>query len=203
MYHLLPMPKIIAVAVFLNAVVIAYLAYFLNPLATSASLETLKYLSAAMSVLDIIILLVSTYLWRWLWKVFPFLSDKYFPDINGIWEGKIIFHDIAENNGLVAKARIRQDLWSIHIDLFSTTSKSHTLVAYPTIEAGNQILYYVYHNTPQNPEYPEYKGTSLLLIKGKTTALELSGHYFTVRGTKGRIELKRVNDDPKENIEMG
>lgn len=131
----------------------------------------------------------------------PALSNQIFPDINGIWEGKIIFHD--NNQQLVeldAKARIRQDLWQINMDLHSTTSQSHTLVAYPIIEAGNPKLYYIYHNTPNNPEYSEYKGTTILAVKLEATAVELIGQYYTIRGTRGRLELKRTGADPKQSL---
>jgi hypothetical protein len=75
-------------------------------------------------------------------------------------------------------------------------------VAYPTSEAGNYVIYYVYHNTPKNPEYSEYKGTSLLEIKRGNAPTQLNGHYYTVRGTRGRVELKRISDNPKEHFEM-
>lgn len=178
----------------------AYIAYWFDPQGTSLSI--LKLLSAAIFVLDAAIILVSTYLWRPLWKLIPLLPSLIFPDLNGIWEGRIIFESSTGETKLKAKARIRQSLWSIHIDLYSETSKSHTLVAYPTSEAGNQVLYYVYHNTPKNPQFPEYKGTSLLTIKRGTTPSQLSGHYFTVRGTIGRVELKRVSDNPNGKYEM-
>lgn len=63
------------------------------------------------------------------------------------------------------------------MDLCSTTSKSYTLVAYPTVEAGNHKLYYVYHNIPKNPQYPEYKGTSILGVSFSSRAMELKGQY--------------------------
>ncbi len=200
MYHLLPGRKILTSVAFINAFVLAYLAYWLDP--SRSSLGILKYLTTSIFILDVVILLISVYFWRWLWKYIPVLSEMYFPDLNGIWEGRIIFQNNLEQNGLEAKARIRQNLWSIHIDLSSTTSKSHTLVAYPTLEAGNRIIYYVYHNTPKNPDYPEYKGTSILTVKSEIIPMQLSGHYFTIRGTKGRIELKRVNLNLNEDYQL-
>jgi hypothetical protein len=200
MYHLLPGRKILTTAGFLNVVVLAYLAYWLDP--SISSLGVLKYLSVSIFVLDIGILLISFYLWRWIWKYIPVLSEIYFPDLNGIWEGRIIFQSDSGQDGLDARARIKQNLWSIHIDLSSTTSKSHTLVAYPTLESGNQMIYYIYHNTPKNPEYPEYKGTSLLTVKSETSPMQLNGRYFTIRGTRGRIELRRTSLNPNETYEL-
>ena len=200
MYHLLPVRQILTGVAFLNAFVLAYLAYWFDP--SNSSLGVLKYLSASVFVLDILIFFVSLYFWRWLWKFIPLLSDMYFPDLNGIWEGRIIFQSATEQDGLDAKARIRQNLWSIHIDLYSNTSKSYTLTAYPTFESGNRIIYYVYHNIPKNPEFSEYKGSSILEVRSETTPMQLSGHYFTIRGTRGRIELKRTSLNPNEGYEL-
>jgi len=131
------------------------------------------------------------------------LSSSYFPDLNGIWEGKIIFQGNPEhNNSLNAKARIKQNLLSMHIDIYSTTSKSNTLIAYPTIEAGNKKVYYVYHNTPKIPEYPEYKGTSILEVNNESIPMKLIGHYFTIRGTRGRVELKRISQNPNDDLDV-
>lgn len=196
----MPVRQILTGIAFLNALVLAYLAYWFDP--SNSSLGILKYLSGSIFVIDILVLSVSLYFWRWLWKSIPLLSDIYFPDLNGIWEGRIIFQSDSESDGLDAKARIRQNLWSIHIDLYSTTSKSYTLIAYPRLESGNRMIYYVYHNIPKNPEYPEYKGTSVLEVKSETEPMKLSGHYFTIRGTKGRIELKRTSINPNENYEL-
>ncbi len=149
-----------------------------------------------------ITLLVTVYFWRWIWKVIPVLSEIYFPDINGIWQGKIIFNRGLEDEELDAKVRIKQNLWQINMDLCSTTSKSYALVAYPTLEAGNHKLYYMYQNTPKNPKFDEYKGTAILSVKLEAKPMELSGQYYTIRGTRGRIELKRVSLNPKESYEL-
>lgn len=103
---------------------------------------------------------------------------------------------------MYAKARIRQNLWQLTIDMCSETSKSHTLIVHPTIEAGNYRIYYMFHNISKNPEYPEYKGSSILTTKLESRPLELDGHYYTMRGTIGRIELKRISTNPKEKYEL-
>lgn len=147
---------------------------------------------------------MSVYFWRKIWSIIPIISEIYFPDINGIWAGKIFFLDPSSNQekGLIAKVRIKQNLWKINIDLCSTTSKSYTLVAYPTVEAGNHKLYYVYHNTPKHPSYPEYKGTSILDVSFSSKPMELKGQYYTIRGTKGRIELSRISPNPNDRFEL-
>jgi hypothetical protein len=200
MYHLFPGRKILTSVAFLVATLAAYLAYWFEP--TNSSLATLRYISGIIFVVDIAFLLLSTILWRSFWKYIPILSEIIFPDVNGIWEGKILFDNGSDHKYLDAKARVRQNFWSIKIDLYTTTSKSSTLVAYPTNDAGNPMIYYVYHNIPQNPKYPEYKGTSILEIKCGKAPKRLSGHYYTIRGTKGRVELQRVSENPNGSFEM-
>jgi hypothetical protein len=132
----------------------------------------------------------------------PILSEAYFPDINGIWQGKIIFNINENEKELDAKVRIKQSLWNINIDLCSNTSKSSTLIAYPTIEAGNHKIYYIYYNIPNNPEYSEYKGTAILNVQLQSSPMKLNGSYYTIRGTKGRIKLKQISSNPQEDYEL-
>ncbi len=154
--------------------------------------------STTITVLDLFIYFISIKGWRWVWRLIPAFSDTVFPDLNGIWEGSIIFED----QRLAAKARIRQNWWRIAIDLHSETSKSHTLVAYPIKEAENPKLYYIYHNEPQDPNFPEYKGTSILVPRMNSKPMRLSGHYFTVRGTVGRIELSQISFNPAQDFAL-
>lgn len=121
--------------------------------------------------------------------------------MNGIWEGKIIF-DTNPNNAtgyLDVKVQIRQDLLTIYMDLLSATSKSHTLLAYPKNESGNKILYYVYQNTPNDPKRPPFNGSARLEVGGSKNAPELQGNYFTNRNSLGRIQLKRISDNPNDS----
>ena len=200
MIHLLPIRKILTIFAALNILVFLFLLFILG--SQSLSIEVVRYISISITILDVVFFLVSIYFWRKIWEIFPVFSEIYFPDINGIWQGKIIFESNLQEKELDAKVRIKQNLWQINIDLCSTTSKSYTLVAYPKIEAGNYKLYYLYHNTPKKPEHPEYKGTAILNVKTETKPMEFNGQYYTIRGTKGRIELKQISLNPKENYEF-
>ncbi|NEP19771.1 MAG: hypothetical protein F6J97_23280, partial [Leptolyngbya sp. SIO4C1] len=184
MFHLLPGRKILTTFAFLNVGLILVLLYFLSP--SNKSLEITRYIGVSITILDVFAFLISIYFWRAIWEKIPIISEVYFPDINGIWDGKIIFIDAASNQEkeLAARVRVKQNLWKINMNLCSATSKSYTLVAYPTIEAGNHKLYYVYHNTPKKPQYPEYKGTSILSISFSSRPMELKGQYYTIRGTQ-------------------
>ncbi len=176
------------------------LVYIINP--SDLPVVIMKYISISITILDIIAFLISIYFWRFIWQYIPVLAEIYFPDINGIWQGKITFNANSQEKELEAKVRIKQNLWHINIDLCSSTSKSSTLVAYPTIEAGNHKLYYIYHNIPNKPEYPEYKGTAILNIILQAKPMKINGVYYTIRGTNGRIELKQISRNPNEDYEL-
>lgn len=200
MFHLLPGQKILRTFIFINTALLIGIAYFINP--STATFGLLKYLSFTISLIDLAVLFISEYLWRLIWLKIPFLAETYFPDLNGIWEGRIIFQKDEQEKFLLAKARIRQNLWKLTIDMCSETSKSHTLLVHPIIESGNHRIYYIFHNISKNPAYPEYTGSSTLTVKLQADPIELDGHYYTMRGTVGRIELKRTSTNPKEKYEL-
>lgn len=200
MFNLLPSRTILKTFASINVLFFLVLVYFINY--GNLSLGVIKYISLTIGVLDVVSFLVSIYFWRFIWKFVPLLAEIYFPDINGIWQGKIIFHHELQENELDVKAKIKQNLWSINMDLCTTTSKSYTLVAYPTMEAGNKKLYYIYRNIPKNPEYPEYNGTANLDIRLQANPMKLSGAYYTSRKTNGRIDLKQISKNPNEDYEI-
>ena len=193
MLHLLPTTKVIVTTTSIIVIVIGWVTYTPQKALT-------EWISLALSLSTIIetsLLVIMQIGWRSIWKLFPILADKYYPDLNGIWQGKITFED--PQGELSVRARIVQDLTQITMDFSTETSESYSLVAHPRVEGGNHILYYIYRNTPKNPQYPEFKGVSILNVKSEKLSLELSGHYFTVRQTRGRVELKRKSSNPKEN----
>lgn len=200
MYHLLPIRRLFAFFALAHVILLLLVTFVFNP---GASLfEILRYSSFVLVLLDGCVLITSTLLWRQLWRRLPFLASQYFPDLNGIWQGRIEFESNSKSKYLQARVRIRQSLWSIYIDLCSETSKSSTLVAYPTTESGNKVLYYIFHNVSRTPGYNDYKGTSVLAVDTTSPSFRLSGHYFTARGTRGRIELKHISSDPDQPYEL-
>ena len=201
MYHLLPVRRLLTLFATLHLGLLLLVVSIFN--SNSSLLGFLRYSSGILFALDVVVLIVSVSAWRWFWKRIPQLSNLYFPDLNGIWQGNIKFEtNTGELRALEAKVRIKQNLWSIQLDLCSETSKSSTLVAYPGEELGNKVLYYIYQNVPKNPKHNEYKGTSLLSVDITSASSRLNGHYYTVRGTRGRIELKRISPDPNQPYEL-
>jgi len=137
---------------------------------------------------------------RKIWSVMRVFDGALFPDINGTWEGEIVF----DGGSLDARAVIRQTISHTQIDLHTPTSKSITLESTPVSESGQPRLYYVHRVTPHNPDWHVYTGSTLFDVRHVTVAgkrvLELSGYYYTDRKTNGRIRLRHVGGDCTQDI---
>ena len=131
---------------------------------------------------------------RLLWSIARYFNGALYPDLNGVWEGEIITED---NQTLVARAIIRQALLHTEIDMHTASAKSITLEATPVMESGQFKLYYSYRAKPKTVGYGAYTGTTIFDIRevtlAKTTALELSGYYYTDRLTRGSTRLRQIS----------
>jgi len=168
----------------------------------SKDIPLFKILSIApwISVL-ILFILTSNFTSRMVWWVARKFNKSLFPDLNGTWEGEIIF---GENKSILAKALIRQTIFQTWIDMHTETSKSSTLESTPSTEHGQPKIYYSYRSNPKNSDWPSYIGTTIFdvrrVIDNSNEELELSGQYFTDRGSKGRVRLRQVSKDINHDV---
>jgi hypothetical protein len=149
----------------------------------------------------IVLLILSSYISRKIWAFLRFFNNALFPDLNGTWEGIIT----TENDEKIeVRSVIRQSLLITQIDMHGETMKSITLETTPTMEQGQQQLYYVYRATPKDPARSAYHGSTLFHIRQieeeNCKQLELSGHYYTDRKTIGRISLRQICTDPSKDV---
>jgi SMODS-associating 2TM, beta-strand rich effector domain len=143
--------------------------------------------------LAIVSLLTAAPAARFIWRVISIFRRSLYPDLNGIWEGEIVFEAGAR---ISARAIIRQSLLNTQIDLHTETSKSFSLETTPTLEGGQFKLYYTYQSKPKNPNWSTYTGSTIFdvraPVKNPARPMELSGYYFTSRKTNGRIALRLI-----------
>lgn len=149
----------------------------------------------------LVFILLSPLLSRKIWFLVRCFNNTIFPDLNGTWAGEITL----ENGHLLpVRAVIRQSLLMTQIDMHGETTKSVTLETTPTIESGQQKLYYVYRSSPKTPGWPSYNGSTLFDIRRvadeKGERLELSGHYYTDRKTIGRVRLSHQTKNSNEDV---
>ncbi|REE18247.1 hypothetical protein B0G71_1246 [Paraburkholderia sp. BL27I4N3] len=165
-------------------------------------LPLIKVVSIAPLVaLAIIFALTTNGISRFIWKSVKRLNSNLFPDLNGTWSGEIV---TADGKNISAKAVIRQTLLQMQIDIHTETSKSITLETTPAAEGGQYKIYYLYRSIPKNPEWDEYKGSTIFDIRcaaeGPRRVLELSGAYFTSRKTVGRIRFRQESPDTTTDV---
>lgn len=139
---------------------------------------------------------------RFLWLIARRLNPALYPDLNGEWEGEIIFEGQA--SPLEARAVIRQFLLKTEIDMHTATAKSQTLEATPAKTNGQFKLYYTYLAEPKDPQFGDYKGSTIFDVRyvedGTKKLLELSGRYYTDRATIGRTTLRQISHNPNSDV---
>jgi hypothetical protein len=181
----------------LTLVIYALIERFLPQVVTIAR----PFALASAIALILTFLLTSKWISRRVWKIARLFNGSLYPDLNGVWEGEIEF---AGNKGtLKARAVIRQFLINTEIDMHTETAKSSTLEATPVIQSGQFKLYYTYSAKPKAPGYGTYTGSTIFdirLVPGKMGGVELSGYYYTDRGTRGRTRLRQVSTDTKTDV---
>ncbi len=194
MINLLPVTKVITAISVLYAISISIILFFVYD-KDSGVAEGIFIAVKGTFVLNLFLLGIVYFGWKWLWKLFPSLNKLLFPDLNGEWDMTIHWKWGDKEGKAQAVAHIKQDFLRISMEVSSEDSDSNTLLAKPQkdSESGRAILYYIYRNTPKlkngNQSLP-YIGTAILKL-GHTNFDLLEGNYYTDRTTTGYYKLKR------------
>ena len=185
-----------AVAVFLVAAII-------DTTAIETPWKFFRILSVAVVIAEGLWIAAATWFWRRLWSMIPSLNRVVFPDLNGVWKGKI--DSTSTSNPKQATLRIRQTWFGIHLTLETDESTSHTYSA--TLDAdraaGRFLLRYHYRNEPKaavaDRNTPHDGACVLEMTLDHPTRLR--GKYFTARRTTGDIEFQQVARDPEQSAD--
>ena len=143
---------------------------------------------------NVILGMAFRYGWRCLWRRFPSLNDRLFPDWNGTWDVEI--HSQWKEEPVYAKAEIKQDLLKVSISLQAERSDSDTLSVVPKKhpESSRPHLHYLYEARPtqgyQDDDLP-HMGAAILRPDLNNNDV-LRGSYFTNRPTSGHYVMTRV-----------
>ena len=155
----------------------------------------LSIVVSAATALDLMLVLLITTIWRRLWRTFPSLNDRLYPDLNGTWD--VIITSEWQRGGHVvhATAEITQIFTQITINLQSDRSVSETLCVVPAKDSVSNWprLYYVYQNEPTasvRQDDQSRLGAAVLRADLAETGV-LRGNYFTDRATKGDHVMTR------------
>ena len=150
-------------------------------------------MATAFNLLLVFVVLVA---WRKIWEIFPILNNAFFPDLNGDWNVTIDWLWSGKSGQKNGKAKIRQNLTKISIELFTDESESESLSVKPNRdpESGRPHVFYFYRNIPTHIQARKnserHEGTAILRVKPDNIDI-LEGNYFTSRHTSGRMTLYR------------
>lgn len=191
--------RLVAVA----TTILAYLSYALIERYLPQVLIMVRPFTLATTIaLILTFLLTSKWASRLIWKIARYFNQSLYPDLNGVWEGEIEFDEGKVK--LQARAVIRQFLLNTEIDMHTETAKSLTLEATPIISSGQFKLYYTYNAKPKKPGYGIYTGSTIydlrVIENCPKKSFELSGYYYTDRGTKGRTRLRQISNDTNADV---
>ena len=188
-------------AVAIITTVLSIIIYLVTAALLPGHEQGFRIFGLASTIAMVLTLLIST---KWsarvIWRFARHFNKSLYPDLNGVWEGKIITEDGSE---IAARAIIRQVLLQTEIDMHTPTAKSATLEATPVMERGQYKLYYTFRATPKMVGHGAYIGSTIFdirMLDGPASQFELTGKYFTDRKTIGRTELRQISDDTNRDI---
>jgi hypothetical protein len=177
----------------------AALLILIVPLTTHATSLSVHTAFAGASGLYLLLLGLTSFGWKYLWKYVPKLNQWLFPLLDGKWDMTIHWQSNGGSGTVVAEATIKQSFLKISMEVTSNDSDSETLIAHPKkdAESGTSLLYYVYRVTPRltsgQAGGPNYLGSAILKFYPSDQVAELRGNYFTSANTQGHFELSRAD----------
>jgi hypothetical protein len=171
-------------------------------LITSEPPSELKLISLVASIISVVVVGIAGATWRWIWRRFPVIGRKTFPDLSGTWQGQLVstWKDPATRQGVAPipiTIWIRQGLFLTSIKLRTGESMSYSTrcLLEADREAGRFRFWYSYDNTPR-AEYrhrsARHEGVGWLELDIDTDPERLVGCYYTDRKTSGDIDVHRV-----------
>lgn len=148
-------------------------------------------LTTSITITAFIVTAFVSFAWRW--RIFRGWFVPY-PNLNGDWEGSITFDYEGKERTRKIKMQIKQTFTCIIVDLVTNESKSKNFCGSFNIDKNREIkqLIYSYLNEPDvkyRDRSPLHYGTTKLDILPDNKTME--GEYWTDRGTKGSIKLKK------------
>lgn len=172
----------------------------------------LKFASLIATLITLGIAGVASVTWRHLWRRFPVIERRTFPDLTGTWEGTLhsTWIDPATNQ---PKPPISTTIW-IRQGLFSTSVRLRTgeSFSYSTRcmleadhDAGRFRIWYSYDNQPTAEvayRSARHEGVAWLEMDIDADPDRLAGQYYTHRRTSGDMEFHRVNRELQSEVQQ-
>jgi hypothetical protein len=162
----------------------------------------LKLISLVVMIISTGVVAIASAIWRRVWKRFPLIGRKLFPDLTGTWEGELVStwtHSATDQTArpIPVTIWIRQGIFSTSIKLRSgeSTSYSTRCLLEADHEAGRFRFWYSYDNNPRaqyRHRSARHEGVAWLEHDIDTDPERLVGYYYTDRKTSGDLTARRV-----------
>ncbi|PWX01054.1 hypothetical protein CYK73_09950 [Clostridium perfringens] len=142
------------------------------------------------------------------WKV-PILNKLlYRINLNGTWYGQykstsLMNNEVYEGNMVI---RIKQSFLNINVTSFTEnySNYSHSEILKYDEDADRYGLIYVYSQKEENAlDLAQRNGTSELIVVKSDSGYRLQGEFWTIVGSKGKLNLTRVSKKIVNSFEDG
>jgi len=160
-----------------------------------------KFFSLFVFIIGVVLAGIGEIAWRPLWRRFPLLQRKTFPDLGGTWKGTLISTWVDPTTGspkppIPTDIVIRQGLFTTSISLKTGESISHSTRSFlePFRDTRRFRIWYSYNNDPQaqfQHRSSPHEGVAFLECEFDADPNRLSGRYYTARRTTGDIDVRR------------
>ena len=170
----------------------------------SGPTNALKFASLVVFLIGTVAAGVAERFWRPIWRRYPVIGLRTFPDLNGVWHGQMLSTWVDRETGetpsaIPATFTIKQSLFAMAIGMRTGESRSRSTRCHLEADrvAGVFRVRYSYDNRPKArviDRSPKHEGAAWLEFRPLEDASRLAGQYFTDRRTTGDIELRRASD---------
>lgn len=172
-------------------------------LLTGAEPSAIQRVSLVATIIGAGLATLAELVWKWLWRRFPAIEPKTFPDLTGVWEGTLVSTWIDPATGqpkppIPTTITIRQGLFSTHVSLRTGESTSYSTRSFlePFYDTRRYRVWYSYNNDPhaqfQNRSSP-HEGVAFLEVDYDLDPERLIGRYYTARKTTGDLDVRRTS----------
>lgn len=184
---------------------VAWAVEALYSISFGGTLSPPKLASLIVTLIGSVLVAIVNSTWRWLWRRFPLIQRKTFPDLNGVWQGTLISTWIDPQTGqpkspIPTTIMVRQSLLSISVSLRTgeSTSYSTRVLLEAFRETERFRIWYSYNNDPQaqfQHRSSPHEGVAFLELDAGNDMNRLTGRYYTMRKTTGDIDVSRISDE--------
>ncbi len=168
--------------------------------ATQSSASPLHWLSLVVFMIGTAMVLAFNAIWRPIWRRFPMLNRRIFPDLNGTWDGTLVSTWIDPQTNrpkppIPVRFWITQNLFNIHVRMKTGESMSYSRHFFVEVNRDLSLvrIWYSYHNQPKAEftwRSTRHEGVAWLEMDAANEPKRLSGQYFTERKTSGDITIE-------------